>query len=68
MAHEAAEMGTWEWDGVANRRTLSPELHGMFGIDPNANDQTIEETWASRVHPDDRPHLYQRFGWRYQAN
>ena len=59
LAHEAAEMGTWEWDGVANRRTLSPELHGMFGIDPNANDQTIEETWASRVHPDDRPHLYQ---------
>jgi PAS domain-containing protein len=58
LAHEAAQIGTWEWDGVANTRTLSPELHGMFGTDLNADQQAIEETWASRVHPADRPHVY----------
>jgi PAS domain S-box-containing protein len=58
LAHEAAQIGTWEWDGVANTRTLSPELHGMFGTDLNAAEQAIEETWASRVHPADRPHVY----------
>lgn len=58
LAHEAAQMGAWEWDGVANARTLSPELHAMFGTHPNAGEKAIEETWASRVHPGDKTHVY----------
>jgi len=58
LAHEAAQIGTWEWDGVANTRTLSPELHGMFGIDSELGEGAIEEIWASRVHEADRSHVY----------
>jgi len=58
LAHEAAQIGTWEWDGVVNTRTLSPELHGMFGTDASASQKAIEELWASRVHPGDRHRVY----------
>ena len=58
LAHEAAQMGTWEWDGVANKRTLSAELHRMFGTDPDFGEKAIEETWASRLHPPDRSRVY----------
>jgi len=59
LAHEAAQMGAWEWDGSANTRTLSPELHAMFGTDPDSGEKAIEETWASRVHPADQQRVYQ---------
>src|SRR3569833_1271899 len=58
LAHEAAQIGTWEWVGVANSRTHSPELHGMFGTDASASQKAIEELWASRVHPGDRHRVY----------
>jgi PAS domain S-box-containing protein len=58
LAHEAAQIGTWEWDGVANRRMLSPELHAIFGTDPVGSEKTIEETWASRIHPADKSRVY----------
>jgi len=59
LAHEAAQVGTWEWDGVRNTRYLSPELHTLFGTDPSASDEELEETWASRIHPADRPRVYE---------
>ena len=58
LAHEAAQIGTWEWDGIANKRTLSPELHRMFGTDPSAPGELIERTWASRLHPADKRQVY----------
>jgi len=58
LAHEAAQIGTWEWNGVANKRTLSPELHRMFGTEPGFRDKEIEETWASRLHPADKSAVY----------
>jgi PAS domain S-box-containing protein len=53
LSHEAAGMGTWEWDGVSKAPILSPELHRMFGTDPDGIDQTIAQVWAARVHPAD---------------
>ena len=58
LAHEAAQVGTWEWDGAANVRTLSPELHAMFGTSPDLGESELEEIWASRVHPADKPDVY----------
>ncbi len=57
LVHEAAQVGTWEWDGTANKRILSPELHRMFGTDSSMNEETILSTWSSRVHPADWPHV-----------
>lgn len=59
LAHEAAQIGTWEWDGAANTRKLSAELHAMFGTDPSASDSTVEEAWASRLHPGDKARVYE---------
>ncbi len=58
LAHEAALIGTWEWDGIADRRTLSVESHRMFGTRPDSGEKAVEETWASRLHPADKPHVY----------
>ncbi|MBS1803066.1 MAG: PAS domain-containing protein [Acidobacteria bacterium] len=59
LAHEAAQIGTWEWDGDANTRALSAELHEIFGTDPSEVQSAIEEVWASRVHPADKSHVYE---------
>lgn len=53
FAHEAAQMGTWEWDAVSNSPILSLELHRMFGTDAAADKETITQEWAARVHPAD---------------
>lgn len=58
LAQEAAQIGTWEWDGEANSRVLSPELHRMFGINPDGGELEIEQTWASRLHPADKARVY----------
>jgi PAS domain S-box-containing protein len=57
LAHEAAQIGTWEWDGAANTRTLSPELHRMFGTDPTMDEDALVQTWSSRVHKADWNHV-----------
>jgi len=67
LAHEAAQIGTWEWDGVADTRKLSPELHGMFGTDPTVGEKVIEETWASRIHSADRSHVYKAMSTAMQS-
>lgn len=57
LAHEAAQIGTWEWDGVADTRSLSPELHRMFGTDPHSDEKEIEKIWTARLHPTDKPQV-----------
>lgn len=57
LAHEAALLGTWEWDAISKTPTLSPELHRMFGTDSDGDDQVTAQTWAARVHPADWPRV-----------
>jgi PAS domain S-box-containing protein len=57
LAQEAAEIGTWEWDPVENTRTLSPEMHRMYGTDSHASDEEIYRTWSSRVFAADLPRV-----------
>lgn len=57
LAQEAAEIGTWEWDPVENTRTLSPEMHRMYGTDPRGSDQEIYQVWSSRVFGADLPNV-----------
>ena len=51
LAQAAAQIGTWDWDGLQNTSKLSAELHQIFGTDPA--DPHHAEVWASRVHRDD---------------
>ncbi|MBS1805268.1 MAG: PAS domain S-box protein [Acidobacteria bacterium] len=57
LAQEAAEVGTWEWDPVENKRTLSPEMHRMYGTDARTSDEEIYRIWSSRVYPADWPQM-----------
>jgi PAS domain S-box-containing protein len=57
LAQEAAQIGTWEWDPVENTRTLSLEVHRMYGTDPNASEGEIYSIWSSRIFPGDWPHV-----------
>ena len=52
LAEKATGVATWEWDIVAGRLQWSPELFGLFGLDP-ARDSATFETWRKVVHPDD---------------
>jgi PAS domain S-box-containing protein len=51
LAQAAAQIGTWEWDPVADESTLSPELHTMFGTDPSKSGWAT--AWDANVHPED---------------
>lgn len=51
LAQAAGQIGTWEWDPVRDFRRLSPELHRLFGTEPE--DPEHAEKWAKRVYPDD---------------
>ena len=57
LAQEAAQIGTWEWDPVENTRTLSMEMHRMYGTDPEAPGEEIYRTWSSRIFPGDWPRM-----------
>jgi PAS domain S-box-containing protein len=51
LAQAAAQMGTWEWDPVTGKSTLSPELYQIFGTDPSDPDRL--GAWTKNVHPED---------------
>jgi PAS domain S-box-containing protein len=52
LALAAAELGTWDWDPVSDRITLSDRAAEVFGLEPGHN-QT--RTWMRQLlHEDDR--------------
>ena len=55
LAQAAAQIGTWEWDPVGKKNSLSSELHHMFGTE--ASDPEHAEQWKSRVVPEDLPRV-----------
>jgi PAS domain S-box-containing protein len=56
LATEAAQVGTWDWDLVANRLRWDPTLLRMFGFEPGRLEGNME-AWLERVHPEDRPRV-----------
>ncbi|WP_238232828.1 hybrid sensor histidine kinase/response regulator [Methylobacterium thuringiense] len=52
LATEAAEIGTWDLDIVADALTLSERTRGLFGLSPNA--PCGLDTLRDGLHPDDR--------------
>jgi PAS domain S-box-containing protein len=62
LAHEAAHVGTWEWDPDEPTRQLSTELHRMFGTDELDVGGTWFALWASRVYPEDWPKVQALMG------
>ena len=52
LAHEAARLGTWQWDIARGDVVWDTRLEAIFGFPPGGYDGTFE-TWASCLHPDD---------------
>ena len=48
-----ANMGTWEWNLVTERATISDELYRLCGVAPKEFEAGLEEMF-DLVHPDDR--------------
>ncbi|RUR72293.1 PAS domain-containing protein [Chlorogloeopsis fritschii PCC 9212] len=53
IALEAARMGTWKWDILANQVTFSENLKTLFGLKEDTTHKSYE-TFLSYVHPEDR--------------
>jgi PAS domain S-box-containing protein len=53
LALEAARMGTWEWDVVADRVRQSERAANLLGLAPHEQEGGID-VLMGRVHPDDR--------------
>lgn len=52
-AHEAANMGAWEWDVRANRHHWGDETIRLMGVTPGGEMPSLR-AWVASVHPDDR--------------
>jgi PAS domain S-box-containing protein len=52
LAQSAGQIGVWEWDPITSENRLSPELHHMFGTDPD--DPERVQKWLERIYPADR--------------
>jgi PAS domain S-box-containing protein len=52
LAHQAAHIGTFEWDIRTNEIIWTPELEALYGL-PSGGFEGKYENWAQRVHPDD---------------
>ena len=53
LAHEAARMGTFEWNIQTGVNIWSPELEAMYGL-PRGSFAGTQPAWEMLVHPDDR--------------
>ena len=53
-AEKIGQMGSWEWDCVADEITWSAQLYRLFGLDRDEFDANLE-AYSALVHPDDRP-------------
>ncbi|MBV8652786.1 MAG: PAS domain S-box protein, partial [Alphaproteobacteria bacterium] len=58
-AIEAASVGTWDYDLVANRRKWSKQLRALIGLPPDAPPDV--EQFIAAIHPDDREAVIQRY-------
>ena len=54
LALQAAGMGTWEWDVIANVQSWSPETEALSGLAPGTFDGT-SEAFRRTIQPDDWP-------------
>jgi PAS domain S-box-containing protein len=52
LAQSVARVGAWEWDPETDQCFLSPECHGLFGLEP-ASPHLLREL-IERIEPEDR--------------
>jgi PAS domain S-box-containing protein len=60
---EIANIGAWEYHIDTGQTWCSPQYFSMLGIDrvEGTRDDSLEEMWVSRIHPEDKAEAYGRF-------
>jgi PAS domain S-box-containing protein len=53
LAHEAAELGSWQWHMETGLVVWDERLEAIFGLAPGGYDGTFE-TWLEMIHPEHR--------------
>ena len=56
LALEVGHLGTWNWDMRSGSSVWSPEHYRILGLEPGLQPPSYD-SWARRVHPDDRQHV-----------
>ncbi|HEX7285830.1 MAG TPA: PAS domain-containing protein [Candidatus Angelobacter sp.] len=54
IAHNAANIGTWDWNIRSGELIWSDNIAPIHGLDPQQFDGKLE-TWLKTIHPDDLP-------------
>ena len=58
FALEGSRDGVWDWDAASDKVFFSRRWKEMLGYDEGDIGDSLEE-WDSRVHPDDKPKVYE---------
>ncbi|MDF2459691.1 MAG: putative Histidine kinase, partial [Nitrospira sp.] len=53
LAQQASQVGSFDWNLDTGVNSWSPELYGMYGLQPDESGET-QAAWESYLHPDDR--------------
>ncbi|MEP1079434.1 PAS domain S-box protein [Leptolyngbya sp. PL-A3] len=61
FAMEAAQMGSWDLDIRTGKLIWSEQYFKVLGYEPIENREASYEMWSSRVHPDDRELVLQKW-------
>ncbi len=56
LAHEAAQLGTWQWEIATGAVVWDERLEAIFGYAAGTFPQTFE-AWLGGIHPDDVPEV-----------
>lgn len=56
LAHQAARLGTWQWDIASGTNIWDERLEAIFGLPPGGFDGTFE-AWLGMIHVDDQPQV-----------
>ena len=56
LAHEAAQLGTWQWEIATGDVVWDERLEAIFGYAPGTFPRTFE-AWLGGIHPDDVPEV-----------
>ncbi|HWN81709.1 MAG TPA: PAS domain-containing protein, partial [Candidatus Udaeobacter sp.] len=60
LALKSAQAGVWEWDMTTDTGRWSPELHALFGVDPQSTPPSFDG-FLALIHPEDRDRLRDEF-------
>jgi PAS domain S-box-containing protein len=59
-AQRLSHIGSWKLDAASGAVTVSPEIHRIFGVDPDEDTSRLE-FWFSRNHPEDQKRIREFF-------